>query len=232
EWIFSENYATETLLKHFDTLSLKGFGIEGMEAGIIAAGAALHYLKETEHPNISHISSVQRIDQDTFLWMDKFTIRNLELLQSAGEKGHCLLNVLDHTLTPMGSRMLKRWMVFPLREIRKINERLDLVTFFIKDQDIANVLRRHLKLVGDMERVVSKIPLKKISPREVLQLAKGLQQVEEIKVKCKKMDEPYIVRLVEQLNPCQQIRDRVFAEIVEKPPSQAEIGRASCRERG
>src|SRR5699024_11344038 len=158
EWIFSEPYATETLLKHFETVSLKGFGIEGLEQAIIAAGAALHYLKETEHPNISHISSVQRIDQDTFLWMDKFTIRNLELLHSAGEKGHCLLNVLDHTLTPMGSRMLKRWMVFPLREIRKINERLDLVTFFIKDQDIANVLRHHLKQVGDMERVVSKIP--------------------------------------------------------------------------
>ncbi len=224
EWIFSEPYATETLLKHFETVSLKGFGIEGMEEAIIAAGAALHYLKETEHPNISHIASIQRIDQDTFLWMDKFTIRNLELLQSAGEKGHCLLNVLDHTLTPMGSRMLKRWMVFPLREIRKINERLDLVTFFIKDQDIANVLRRHLKLVGDMERVVSKIPLKKISPREVLQLAKGLQQVEEIQVKCKKMDDPYLVRLVEQLNPCQQIRDRVFAEIVENPPSQAAKG--------
>ncbi|HLR38301.1 MAG TPA: DNA mismatch repair protein MutS [Chitinophagaceae bacterium] len=224
EWIFSEPYATEILLKHFETVSLKGFGIEGLEQAIIAAGAALHYLKETEHPNISHISSVQRIDQDTFLWMDKFTIRNLELLHSAGEKGHCLLNVLDHTLTPMGSRMLKRWMVFPLREIRKINERLDLVTFFIKDQDIANVLRHHLKQVGDMERVVSKIPLKKISPREVLQLAKGLQQVEEIQMKCKKLNDPYLVRLVEQLNPCQKIRDRVFAEIVENPPSQAAKG--------
>ncbi len=224
EWIFSEAYTTEILLKHFETVSLKGFGIEGMTAAIIAAGAALHYLKETEHPNISHISSIQRIDQDTFLWMDKFTIRNLELLQSAGDKGHCLLNVLDHTLTPMGSRMLKRWLVFPLRDIGRINERLDLVTFFIKEQEVANTLGNDLKQVGDMERVVSKIPLKKISPREVLQLAKGLKRVEKIKEAAEGLNDPYLAKLIEQLNPCLQIQQKIFKEIVENPPAQASKG--------
>ncbi len=224
EWIFSESYATETLLKHFETVSLKGFGIAGMTAAIIAAGAALHYLKETEHPNISHIATIQRIDQDTFLWMDKFTIRNLELLQSAGEKGRCLLNVMDHTVTPMGSRMLKRWLVFPLVDRGRINERLDLVEFFIKDPDLARGLIHELKQVGDMERVVSKVPLKKISPREVLQLARGLQQVGKIKKQCSALKDPYLSRLIEQLNPCPTIQQKILSEIVENPPTQAVKG--------
>ncbi len=224
EWIFSEAYATETLLKHFETLSLKGFGIEGMQAAIIAAGAVLHYLKETEHPNLSHIATIQRIDQDTFLWMDKFTIRNLELLQSAGEKGHCLLNVLDHTVTPMGSRMLKRWLVFPLRDLSRINERLDLVEFFIKEQHAAGMLTPCLKQIGDMERLVSKVPLKKISPREVLQLAIGLKQVKKIKDQCAGLKNTLLSRLAEQLDPCLQIQQKILQEIVENPPAQASKG--------
>lgn len=224
EWIFSETYATETLLKHFETLSLKGFGIEEMTSAIIAAGAALHYLKETEHPNISHIASVQRIDQEDFMWMDKFTIRNLELLQSAGEQGHCLLNVLDHTVTPMGARMLKRWMIFPLRDISRINERLDLVEHFIKEQDLSAQLNHHLKLTGDMERLVSKVPLKKISPREVMQLAKGLQQVDRIRQACLNSKNEYLARLAEQLNPCSHIQQKILNELVENPPVQAAKG--------
>ncbi len=221
EWIFSESYATETLLKHFETLSLKGFGIEEMPAAIMAAGAVLHYLKETEHPNLSHIATIQRIDQDTFLWMDKFTIRNLELLQSAGEKGHCLLNVLDHTVTPMGSRMLKRWLVFPLRDLSRINERLDLVEFFIKEQEAAGDLALCLKQIGDMERLVSKIPLKKISPREVLQLAVGLQEVQKIKDRCRGLNNSLLSRLAARLDPCPKIQAKILQEMVDNPPAQA-----------
>lgn len=224
EWIFNETYTTETLLKHFETLSLKGFGIEQMTSAIIAAGAALHYLKETEHPNISHIASIQRIDQEDFMWMDRFTIRNLELLQSASEQGHCLLNVLDHTVTPMGARMLKRWMIFPLRDVSRINERLDLVEHFIKEQDLAAQLNHHLKLTGDMERLVSKVPLKKISPREVMQLAKGLQQVERVRKACLDSKNEYLARLAEQLNPCAHIQQKILNELIENPPVQAVKG--------
>jgi DNA mismatch repair protein MutS len=224
EWIFNEAYATETLLKHFETLSLKGFGIEGMPLGIIAAGAAIHYLKETEHPNIHHITSLRRIDQDDFLWMDKFTIRNLELLQGSAGGSQCLLNVLDHTVTPMGARMLKRWIVFPLRDITRIQERLDLVTFLIKEQDLAAQLVHHLKQIGDMERIVSKVPLKKISPREVMQLAKGLQQVNTILQLCADTDNNYLKRIADQLNPCPVILQKIITELVDAPPVQAAKG--------
>lgn len=224
EWIFTEAYATETLLKHFETLSLKGYGIEGMTEAIIAAGAAIHYLKETEHPNISHITSIRRIEQEDFLWMDKFTIRNLELLQSATSQGQCLLNVLDHTLTPMGARLLKRWIVFPLRDKIRIDERLDLVTFLIKEQDLSAQIAHHLKQVGDMERIVSKIPLKKISPREVMQLAKGLQQLTLIKQLCIHVKDNYLKRLLEQLNPCSLILEKIVRELVDAPPVQIAKG--------
>lgn len=224
EWIFTEAYATETLLKHFETLSLKGYGIEGMTEAIIAAGAAIHYLKETEHPNISHITSIRRIEQEDFLWMDKFTIRNLELLQSATSQGQCLLNVLDHTLTPMGARLLKRWIVFPLRDKIRIDERLDLVTFLIKEQDLSAQIAYYLKQVGDMERIVSKIPLKKISPREVMQLAKGLQQITAIKQLCINVQDNYLKRLLEQLNPCSLILEKIVHELVDVPPVQIAKG--------
>lgn len=224
EWIFNETYATETLLRHFDTLSLKGFGVEGMTAGIIAAGAAIHYLKETEHPNLGHITSLRRIDEQDFLWMDKFTIRNLELIQSSSEQGKSLLQVLDHTVTPMGARMLRRWIVFPLRNINLINERLDLVTFLIKEQDLAAQLTYHLKQIGDMERLVSKVPLKKISPREVMHLAKGLQQVTHIRTQCLSSDNDYLKRLAEQLNPCTYILQKIVTELVDTPPVQTNKG--------
>lgn len=224
EWIFNETYAVEILLRHFETLSLKGFGVEGMKAGIIAAGAAIHYLKETEHPNLGHITALRRIDEEDFLWMDKFTIRNLELVHSASDQGKSLLQVLDHTFTPMGARMLRRWIVFPLRDINLINERLDLVTFLIKGQDLSAQLAFHLKQIGDMERLVSKVPLKKISPREVMQLAKGLQQVVHIREQCLSTDNDYLKRLGEQLNPCNYILEKIITELVETPPVQAVKG--------
>lgn len=218
EWIFNNAYAEEILLKHFETHSLKGFGIEHMPDAIVAAGAALHYLKDTEHPHLQHITAIQRIDQEDFLWMDKFTIRNLELLGSATEQGNSLLKVMDHTVTPMGARLLKRWIVFPLRDIQRINERLDAVEFFIKETDLTKLLLHHLKLVGDVERLVSKIPLKKINPREVLQLAKGLQQVEAIQQLLKKTGNDYLQRLQEQLNPCHHILNKILHEIEDNPP--------------
>lgn len=224
EWIFAEPYATETLLKHFETHSLKGFGVEGLSNGIIAAGAALHYLKDTEHPNLQHITSLQRIDQDDFLWMDKFTIRNLELLGSNTENGNSLLKVMDNTVSPMGARLLKRWIIFPLRDIRVINERLDLVEFFIKDPGLAKQLVHHIRLAGDVERLVSRIPLKKISPRELMQLARGLQQAAAIRELCRGAGNDYLLRLAEQLNPCAHILGKILNEVVDSPPVQVNKG--------
>ncbi|MGZ3952738.1 MAG: MutS N-terminal domain-containing protein, partial [Flavisolibacter sp.] len=161
EWIFQQQYAEDVLLKHFDTHSLKGFGVEGLSFGLIAAGAVLHYLKETEHPNLQHITSLQRIERNDYLWMDRFTIRNLELLNSPVENGSTLLKVLDTTCSPMGARLLKRWIVFPLKDIQKINERLDVVEHLILNTDQRNKLLHAMRQCGDMERLVSKIPLKK-----------------------------------------------------------------------
>ncbi len=217
-WIFDTVYANESLLKHFQTHSLKGFGIEGMELAIVAAGAVFHYLKDTEHPNLQHITGIQRLDKDDYLWMDRFTIRNLELLGSGTEDGNTLLKVLDNTVSPMGARLLKRWLVMPLKDIAKINERLDLVEFLIKDVDLRSKLTQHIKLAGDIERLVSKIPLKKINPREVLQIAKGLQQVEAIRNDCISSPNDYLKRLADALNPCHYILEKILKEIVDNPP--------------
>lgn len=224
EWIFTQTYAREILHKHFETHSLKGFGVEDMTDGIIAAGATMHYLKDTEHPNLQHITSLQRIEQDDFLWMDRFTIRNLELLQSNVEQGKTLIGTLDHTLSPMGARLLKRWLVFPLRDIVRINERLDAVETLIREADQARALQQHIKVVGDLERVVSKIPLKKINPREVMQLAKALQQVTGIKKILSGIDNPHLQQLQEQMDPCDTILEKILAEVSENPPVLANKG--------
>ncbi|HWV67239.1 DNA mismatch repair protein MutS [Chitinophaga sp.] len=218
EWIFTTTYAEEILLKHFQTHSLKGYGVDGLPAAIIAAGATLHYLKDTEHPNLQHITRMQRISQDDFLWMDRFTVRNLELLNSSVENGHTLLKVLDNTVTPMGARLLKRWMVFPLRDIKAINERLDTVEYFIRETDLSKSLVHHLKQTGDLERLVSKIPLKKINPREVLQLARSLQQVQAVQELLTNSSSDYLRRLNEKLDHCAPILDRILNEIMENPP--------------
>ena len=223
-WIFDEAFATESLLKHFQTHSLKGYGIEGMHCGIVAAGAVLHYLKETEHPNLQHITSVQRIEREDFLWMDRFTIRNLEIISSGADNGNCLLKVLDNTVSPMGARLLKRWMVFPLKEVNKINERLNTVEWFIKEPDIRSKIIAAIKHCGDVERLVSKIPMKKINPREVIQLSKGLQQVAAIKQWCIASNNPYIQRLGDGLNECNFISQKIQQEIIDVPPVAANKG--------
>ena len=229
-WIFDEAYATEILLKHFQTHSLKGFGIEGLTHAIIAAGAVFHYLKDTEHPNLQHITSIQRLIKDDYLWMDRFTVRNLELLGSGTEQGQTLLKVLDNTVSPMGARLLKRWIVMPLKDIGKINERLELVEFLIKNIDLRSKIIQHIKQAGDIERLVSKIPLKKINPREVLQIAKGLQQVEAIRNECLPASNDYLKRLSDSLNPCGIILEKILQEIVENPPVQ--IGKGGVVKNG
>lgn len=224
EWIFDLNYAEDILLKQFQTHSLKGFGTEELKNGLIAAGAIIHYLKDTEHPNLQHITSLHRIGQDDFLWMDRFTIRNLELLYGNSEGTHTLLSVLDNTVSPMGARLLKRWIVFPLKDIAKINERLDLVEFFIRETDLRGKIWQSIKQCGDIERLVSKIPLKKINPREVLHLARGLKQVEIIKQLCLSSSSEYLQKLGNSLNPCPVIADKIFKEIVDNPPALAAKG--------
>ena len=224
EWIFDSTYAEDVLLKHFQTHSLKGFGVEEMKSGLIAAGAIIHYLKDTEHPNLQHISSLQRIDKDDFLWMDRFTIRNLELIIGNSEGNHTLLSVLDNTISPMGARLLRRWIIFPLKDMGQINERLELVEFFIKETDLRNKIIQSIKQCGDIERLVSKIPLKKINPREVLQLARGLKQVETIKQICLLSPNEYLKRLGDTLNPCPFIAGKIFKEIVDNPPALAVKG--------
>lgn len=224
EWIFDKGYAEEQLLKHFQTHSLKGFGVDDLKAGLIAAGAIIHYLKDTEHPNLQHITSIQRLDRDDFLWMDRFTIRNLELVHGNSEGNHTLLTVLDNTVSPMGARLLKRWIVFPLKAIQKINERLETVAYLICETDLRIKLAQHIKQCGDIERLVSKIPLKKISPREVLHLAKGLKQATAIKESCLAATNEYLKRLGDAINPCPFIADKIFSEISDNPPAVASKG--------
>jgi DNA mismatch repair protein MutS len=225
-WVFDEAYATENLLKHFQTHSLKGFGVEELHQGIVAAGVVLHYLKDTEHPHLQHITSLQCIDREDHLWMDRFTIRNLELTGTGTEQGNNLLKVLDNTVSPMGARLLKRWLLLPLKEISRINERLQLVAFFIKEVELRNKLLYHIKQCGDIERLVSKIPMKKINPREVIQIARGLQHIEEIKQICSFHNEDYLKRLTASLDGCGFIADKIKREVVENPPALVAKGGA------
>lgn len=222
-WVFDGTYALDNLLRHFQTHSLKGFGIEHLQNAIIAAGAILHYLKDTEHPNLQHITNIQRIEQEEYMWLDRFTIRNLEILNAPND-GINLLKVLDNTVTPMGARMLKRWLILPLKEIKKINERLDAVEFFILHSDIQNEIRNLLKQVGDIERLVSKIPMKKISPREILQLAKSLKLCAQIKEKATHIQNAYIKRIADAINPCEYIEQKIFKIISQNAPALASKG--------
>jgi DNA mismatch repair protein MutS len=222
-WVFDETYARENLLKHFQTHSLKGFGIESLALGIIAAGAIIHYLKDTEHPNLQHITTIQRLDRENYLWMDQFTVRNLELLPGNDHR-FSLLQTLDSTVSPMGARLLKRWMLMPLKEIIPICERLNLVEFFIREPELRTKLLHHLKLCGDMERMLSRIPSKKINPREVMQLAHGLYETSHIRELCKDYPESYLTRLNSLLSPCLKLADQILAELVENPPALAHKG--------
>ena len=218
DWVFMTDFANELLTKHFQTTSLKGFGVDNLPLGIIAAGAALHYLYETQNHKIQHINKINRIEEEHYVWLDRFTIRNLELVGSANENAVTLLQVLDQTQTPMGSRMLRKWMLMPLKEKVWIDERLSMVEFFMQHEDLAGDLGSALKRVGDLERMVSKIATGKINPREVLQLARALRAVEQMKALCEKADHPALAKIAEQLNPCLTICTRIEKEINEDSP--------------
>ena len=218
DWVFMTDFANELLTKHFQTTSLKGFGVDNLPLGIIAAGAALHYLYETQNHKIQHINKINRIEEEHYVWLDRFTIRNLELVGSANENAVTLMQVLDQTQTPMGSRMLRKWMLMPLKEKVWIDERLSMVEFFMQHEDLACDLGSALKRVGDLERMVSKIATGKINPREVLQLARALRAVEQMKALCEKADHPALAKIAEQLNPCLTICTRIEKEINEDSP--------------
>ena len=222
-WIFDGDYGRETLLRHFGTHSLRGFGVEDMQSAIIAAGAVLHYLRDTEHPNLQHITSIERIDRNDHLWMDQFTIRNLELLGDSAESTS-LLRTLDHTVSPMGGRLLKRWILLPVIDREQINERLDLVEHFIRTSEECDAISQHLRQCGDMERLASKIPLKKINPREVKQIARGLHHIAGIRGKGTVSGNGYLKRLADALHPLEPVHDRIMAWITDDPPVQAGKG--------
>jgi len=213
DWVFSKDFSNDVLLKHFETTSLKGFGIENLESGIIAAGAALHYLAETQHDKTAHICKLTRIEEDHFVWLDKFTIRNLELVNSPNENAVCLVDIMDHTISPMGARLMKRWVVLPLKDIKPIEERLDVVEFLIANNEISDTLSQNIKLIGDLERLISKAAVGRISPRELVQVKKALFAVEIIKHECDKAENQALKIIAEQLNICHIIRDRIEKEI-------------------
>lgn len=218
DWIFTEASAREKLLKHFETKNLKGFGVEHLKNGIIAAGAILQYLDMTQHYQISHITSLARIEEDRYVRLDKFTVRSLELLNSMNEGGTSLLDVIDHTISPMGARMLKRWIVFPLKDVKPINERLDVVEYFFREPEFKDFIEEKLHLIGDLERIISKAAVGRISPREVVQLKVALQAIEPIKNACLNAENESLHRIGEQLNLCVSIRDKIAKEINNDPP--------------
>ncbi len=218
DWVFTENSAREKLLKHFETKNLKGFGVEHLKNGVIASGAILQYLYMTQHTNISHITSLSRIEGDRYVRLDKYTVRSLELLNSMNEGGKSLLEIIDRTITPMGARLLKRWMVFPLKDVNPIDERLNVVEYFFRYPAFKEMIEEQLHLIGDLERIISKVAVGRVSPREVVQLKVALQAVEPIKKACMEADNESLKRIGEQLNLCASIRDRIAREINNDPP--------------
>ena len=218
DWVFTETTAREKLLKHFETKNLKGFGVEHLKNGIIASGAILQYLTMTQHTQIGHITSLSRIEEDKYVRLDKFTVRSLELISNMNDGGSSLLNVIDRTISPMGARLLKRWMVFPLKDKKPIDERLNVVEYFFRQPDFKAVIEEQLHLIGDLERIISKVAVGRVSPREVAQLKVALQAIEPIKLACIQADNASLNQIGEQLNLCVTIRDRIAKEIKNDPP--------------
>ncbi len=224
DWVFTETTAMNKLLKHFEVKNLKGFGVDHLKSGIIASGAILQYLEMTQHSQIGHITSLARIEEERYVRLDKFTVRNLELLGSMNEGGNSLLNVIDKTITPMGARLLKRWLIFPLKDEKPITERLDVVDYFFKDPDFRNLIEEQLHFIGDLERIISKVSVGRVSPRDIVQLRIALQAIEPIKKACEQADDATLKRIGEQLNLCASIRDRIAREIKADPPLLANKG--------
>ena len=218
DWVFTDQTARQKLLKHFGTKNLKGFGVEHLSNGVIAAGAILQYLDLTQHTQINHITSLTRIEEDKYVRMDRFTVRSLELVAPMNEGGSSLLNVIDNTITPMGGRMLRRWVVFPLKDVAVINERLDIVDHFFRASDFRNNIDEQFHQMGDLERIISKVAVGRVSPREVVQLKNALKAIEPVKAECLSTNNKSLNRIGEQLNLCASLRDRIEKEINVDPP--------------
>lgn len=219
DWVFTYDFTYDLLVKHFGTNSLKGFGVENIPEGIIAAGAAFHYLAETQHDKTQHITKLSRIEEDHYIWLDRFTIRNLELIQSPND-GATLLSIIDKTYSPMGSRMLRKWIVLPLKDKVTIEERHEVVSYFKENSTVSETITTQIKQCGDMERLISKVAVGRVNPRELVQLQRSLMAVHEIKQYCEQSKQPSLVKIAEQLNPCQTIQDRIAHEINEDAPVQ------------
>lgn len=228
DWVFTEEFAHEKLTKHFETKNLKGFGISHLRSGVVAAGAILHYLSVTLHTQISHIRNISRIEEERYVRLDKFTIRSLELLGSMHEGGSSLLSVIDRTITAMGARLLKRWLVFPLKDIKPIEERLDIVEYYFREPSFRDVVEENLHMIGDLERIISKVAAARVSPRELVQLKLALQAIEPIKNACEGSSNAALKQIGAQLDCCADIRDRIEREIVPEPPLLLNKGGVIC----
>ncbi|MDD7630837.1 MAG: DNA mismatch repair protein MutS [Parabacteroides sp.] len=224
DWIFTSEAAHDRLLKHFETKNLKGFGVQHLTLGVIASGAILYYLDQTQHTHISHITSLSRIEEERFVRLDKFTVRSLELVSTMNEEGTSLLQVIDKTISPMGSRLLRRWILFPLKNVQPIEERQAVVEHFFRHPDMKELLNEQLEQIGDLERIISKVAVGRVSPREVIQLKVALNAIEPIKEACQSSGDPSLARIGEQLNCCVSIRERIAKEIKQDPPSLVNKG--------
>ncbi|WP_455079299.1 DNA mismatch repair protein MutS [Prevotella melaninogenica] len=224
DWVFTDQTARQKLLKHFGTKSLKGFGVDHLNNGVVAAGAILQYLEITQHTQINHITSLARIEEDKYVRMDRFTIRSLELIAPMNEDGSSLLNVIDNTITPMGGRMLRRWMVFPLKDEKPINERLDVVDYLFREPDFRECINEQFHRIGDLERIISKVAVGRVSPREVVQLKNALMAIQPVKTACLYAKSDTLKRIGEQLNLCESLRDRIEKEIQPDPPQLVNKG--------
>ncbi|HPS11248.1 MAG TPA: DNA mismatch repair protein MutS, partial [Paludibacteraceae bacterium] len=218
DWGFSPETANERLLKHFQTKNLKGFGVENLKNGIVAAGAILHYLDMTHHHQTEHITHLTRIEEERFVWLDRFTVRNLELYGTINEGGRTLVDVIDRTISPMGGRLLKRWVAFPLKDVKPIEERLSVVEYFFRDTELKHMLEQQIALIGDLERIISKVAVGRINPREVVQLKVALQAIEPIKNACTEVENVTLRKIADQLNPCKVISEKIEAELQNNPP--------------
>lgn len=225
DWIFTLSAARERLHKQFETVTLKGFGIDHMDFALISAGAILHYLDQTQHDRTRHISSIARIEEENYVWLDKFTIRNLEIFQPLNEGGKPLIDVIDQTVSPIGARMLKRWMALPIKEIQPLNERYNVVDYFLKHPNFRDHVEDNIRHIGDIERLISKVAVARITPREVVQLRLALSAIEPVKLACEASDDATLRRIGEQLNPCHSIRERIERELVPDAPNQVGKGK-------
>jgi len=228
DWVFTEDFARDKLLGHFKTTSLKGFGVESMELGIVAAGAVLQYLSDTHHEKLDHVSNISRIEQDSHVWLDRFTIRNLELIAASGDGATSLYQIIDRSISPMGSRMLKRWMLLPLKNLDAIKRRHHSVSYFLKNRGEADEIRTHIEQIGDVERLISKVSVARINPREILQLGKALKAMAPIRKILSDADEEVLNEIAEQLNPCTSVIEKIEGSIDPEAPVQLNKGNVIC----